>query len=152
MVMWSTVKSWVAIRKLRIDEHREWVIRAWSYQMAVITDRVVLVALLACVLIAGNFYQTMTCDEVAYVLADQQAYARDYPQCQPGSSGTEITHVSVKATTNTLGFTAALRLTFGASLWIAIWIHGFATEYYLFETKDESKRLRELFLKRQKIH
>ncbi|KAG9125740.1 hypothetical protein FRC07_006399 [Ceratobasidium sp. 392] len=56
MVLCSVVKSWVAIRRLQLDEHRAWAIRAWSYQGLILTDRVVIVALITYVSITGGYY------------------------------------------------------------------------------------------------
>jgi uncharacterized membrane protein len=56
MTLWSTVKSWTAIRRLQIDEHRIWLIRAWSYQMSVITLRVVMVTSMIYVSVVGGYY------------------------------------------------------------------------------------------------
>ncbi|KAG9103834.1 hypothetical protein FRC06_007646 [Ceratobasidium sp. 370] len=169
MTLWSIIKSWTAIRRLQIDEHRMWVIRAWSYQTAVITERLVMVPLVAYLSMARGYYhklldgflftrspfkQTLTCDEVAHILNNQDMYARDYPQCQPEWTGPRVKSVSIEAypgDTTGLGMAATVRFNFGASMWIAIWIHIIATEYYLFRTKDESNRLRELSTKRQNV-
>ncbi|KAG8743525.1 hypothetical protein FRC10_011916 [Ceratobasidium sp. 414] len=154
MTLWSVIKSWTAIRRLQIDEHRTWIIRAWSYQMAVVTERLVMVLLMIYLSVARGYYHTLTCDEVAHILNNQEMYARDYPQCQPGWTGPQAKSVSVEANPGEgtdLGLTAALRFTFGPSMWIAIWVHIIATEYYLFKTKNESGRLRELSTKRQNV-
>ncbi|KAG9094654.1 hypothetical protein FS749_012076 [Ceratobasidium sp. UAMH 11750] len=154
MTFWSLIKSWTTIRQLQIDEHRMWVIRAWSYQTSVITERLVMVLLIIYVSVVRGYHHTLTCDEVGYILNNQEMYARDYPQCQPGWTGPRVNSVSIEANPGDatgLGMAAAHRFNFGPSMWIAIWIHIIATEYYLFKTKDESDRLRELSTKRQNI-
>ncbi|KAG8743518.1 hypothetical protein FRC10_011909 [Ceratobasidium sp. 414] len=153
MVLWSVAKSWAAIRRLQIDEHRIWVIRAWSYQAQVLTERLVVGMLIVYVSKVRGYYYAIPCDEVAYVLNNQELYARDYPQCQAEWPGSRVTHVSIEAKASEktgLGLTAAARSAFGTSMWIAILIHVLGTEYYLYKTKDESQRLRGLSTKRQK--
>jgi hypothetical protein len=56
-ILWSVAKSWVAIRRLQIDEHRTWIIRAWSYLMSVVTLRVTMILAMILISIIGGFYQ-----------------------------------------------------------------------------------------------
>ncbi|KAG9103838.1 hypothetical protein FRC06_007650 [Ceratobasidium sp. 370] len=154
MVLWSVVKAWSAIRRLQIDEHRIWVIRAWSYQAQVLTERLIVGMLVVYISKARGYYYALPCDEVGYVLNNQELYARDYPQCQAGWTGSRVTHVSVEANAGDktgLGLAAAARSAFGTSMWIAILIHVLGTEYYLYKTKDESERLQQVSTKRQKV-
>ncbi|KAG9088086.1 hypothetical protein FS749_002425 [Ceratobasidium sp. UAMH 11750] len=153
MVLWSVVKAWLAIRRLQIDEHRMWIIRAWSYQAQVLTERLVMRILMIYIWKAGGYYYTIPCDVIAYILNNQELYAHDYPQCQAEWIGPRVTHVSIEANAvekTGLGITAAARATFGASMWIAILIHVLGTEYYLYRTKDESEHLRVVSEQRQK--
>ncbi|KAG8730695.1 hypothetical protein FRC12_020121 [Ceratobasidium sp. 428] len=154
LVLWSVVKSWVAIRRLQLDEHRTWIIRAWSYQAMILTDRVVITALIIYVSMVGGYYSTFSCDEVAYILNNQDLYMRDFPQCQANWPGSPVTHVSIEANPEDgtgLGLNASPRVAFGASLWISLLIHVIGAEYYLYRTKDESERLREVSIKRQNL-
>ncbi|KAG8687406.1 hypothetical protein FRC09_013508 [Ceratobasidium sp. 395] len=154
MTLWSVVKSWTAIRRLQIDEHRSWVIRAWSYQASVLTARLIMVLFIVYLTATGGHYYTLTCDEVGYVLKSQDLYARNYPQCQPGWSEPQVKGVPIEANvadSTGLGFTSVARLAFGPSMCIAILVHVIGTEFYLFKTKTESDRLREVSTKRQKI-
>jgi hypothetical protein len=57
MVLWSVVQSWIAIRRLQIDEHRTWVIRAWSYLMSIVTLCVVMVLAMIAISVIGGFCQ-----------------------------------------------------------------------------------------------
>lgn len=57
MILWSTAASWRAIRRLQIDEHRIWLIRAWSYQMCIMTLRLCSFAGIVGISFAGGFYQ-----------------------------------------------------------------------------------------------
>lgn len=57
MILWSTVASWRAIRRLQIDEHRIWLIRAWSYQTCIMTLRLCLFVGIMGISLAGGFYQ-----------------------------------------------------------------------------------------------
>ena len=57
MLIWSTVASWRAIRRLQIDEHRIWLIRAWSYQMCIMTLRLCLFVGIIGISRVGGFHQ-----------------------------------------------------------------------------------------------
>ncbi|KAG9104539.1 hypothetical protein FRC07_009784, partial [Ceratobasidium sp. 392] len=130
MTLWSMMKSWTAIRRLDIDEHRKWIIRSWSYQMSVITLRAIAVLLMVYISVSRTkFYQVslplhtllalssddragqaMPCDEIEYVLNDEKLYARDFPQCQANWTGSPATHAAVQAGVNShLAATAGIR-------------------------------------------
>lgn len=66
MVLWSTVVSWKAIRRLQIDEHRAWLIRSWGYQMSIVTTRVIIIAALIYVGLTGGFYQVSLCPFITW--------------------------------------------------------------------------------------
>ncbi|KAG8702439.1 hypothetical protein FRC09_004730 [Ceratobasidium sp. 395] len=125
MTLWSTVKSWTAIRRLQVDKHREWIIRSWSYQMSVITLRAISILLMIFISASGaSFYHVIPCEDVAYVLSDQEVYTRDFPQCQTSWTGSPVNHVSVRAgIDNELAATAGIRAVFGASTWGGLWLN-----------------------------
>lgn len=153
MVLWATVASWRAIRQLRIDEHRAWLIRAWGYQMSNATMRLVMVAAMIAMSVKGGFYQSISCQEVEYILDDAALYAHNYPQCQAEWMGHNTTHVTIEANLeNELGIASGTRQTFGMSLWVGLWIHAIIVEYYLHRTKEESARLREVSTRRQNAY
>ncbi|KAG9093526.1 hypothetical protein FRC06_011478, partial [Ceratobasidium sp. 370] len=74
MILWSTMKAWVAIRRLQIDEHRAWVIRAWSYYMSVVTLRITMIVAMIVISLTGGFYQAIPCKEAEYILNDKFRY------------------------------------------------------------------------------
>ncbi|KAG8744039.1 hypothetical protein FRC10_010928 [Ceratobasidium sp. 414] len=59
MILWSTMKAWAAIQRLQIDEHRAWVIRAWSYYMSVVTLRFTMIVAMVVISLTGGFYQVI---------------------------------------------------------------------------------------------
>ncbi|KAF8592833.1 hypothetical protein BDV93DRAFT_462291, partial [Ceratobasidium sp. AG-I] len=81
MVLWSTVISWKAIRRLQIDEHRIWIIRAWGYQMSIASARAVILVVSIFIILVGGFYQPMSCREIEYILNSTESYELEYPQC-----------------------------------------------------------------------
>ncbi|KAG9076367.1 hypothetical protein FS749_011878 [Ceratobasidium sp. UAMH 11750] len=120
--------------------------------MSVITLRAISFILIIYASLAGGFYHAIPCDDVEYVLNDKEMYARDYPQCQPGWTGSQVTHVSIEAgISNELAATAAIRAVFGASTWGGLWLNAIICEYYLYRTKDESDRLKTVSAKRQML-
>ena len=152
MTLYSMIASWRAIRQLRIDEHREWIIRAWGYQMSIVTMRLITFVTIVIIGRTGGHYTTMPCAEVANSLNDPVLFAQQYPQCLPDWPGKPVTHLSIEAGFGSrLALAAAMRVTFGMSMWVGICIHAIGVEYYLSRTKDGSARLREVSLKRQKL-
>lgn len=149
-ILSSMFAGWAAIRRLQIGEHRKWMIRAWGYQMSVVTLRLIMALAMAFVGLTGGYYTTMSCAEVAHSLNDPDLFAREYPQCLPNWSGKPVTHVSIEAGLDSdLALAAGTQVTFGMSIWVGLWIHAIGVEYYLFKTKDESERLHEVSTKRQ---
>ncbi|EUC54554.1 membrane transporter, putative [Rhizoctonia solani AG-3 Rhs1AP] len=124
MVLYSIIAGWKAIRDRKIEEHRIWMVRAWSYQMSIVTMRVIIPISMILIDARGGYYVTMTCDEVANSLNNTNQFVHEYPQCQPSWTGKPVEHVSIRAGLGEgLPEAAGVRATFGMAAWLAVWIH-----------------------------
>ncbi|KAH8817874.1 hypothetical protein DL96DRAFT_1820597 [Flagelloscypha sp. PMI_526] len=146
----------VNIRRLQIDQHRKWMIRAMVWMSFIITARVFMVIIAEIITRDGGYGNVWECGEVEWVYtrgsghnADGKAdFASVYPSCigQPPE-----TLVAVKAAFrhSAVESGAALREGFPAGMILAWFIHVLGTECYLKLTKNESKRLRQVSYERQ---
>ena len=139
------------IRRLQIDQHRAWMLRAAFYLATIVTLRLIMIlsALISSKL--SGYYTTMLCGELFSIYDTRQNVTSLYPQCdQPGS--TDATRVIVQSSfangqAEQIG--ASLRMSFGMALWMALFLHLVGVEIYLNLTPRESNRLRQVSYERQ---
>ncbi|KAI1365842.1 hypothetical protein F5Y08DRAFT_352454 [Xylaria arbuscula] len=155
MFLGSLILAIINIKRLQIEQHRAWMIRAWTYGGVIITIRIMLfIAVL--VLSSGTFgsyYGTQPCDKIDFALGGQDATLSLYPECTTFYSG-EIPdqEALVRATfhgQNVIEVAAAFDIVFGPCGWLALTLHIFLAELYLRLTAAESERLRNVSYQRQ---
>lgn len=152
LVVITTIAISVAIyniKKLQIDQHRAWMLRAMFYMGSIITARLIMIIAAQAITAIGSYYTTMTCGEIAYIQRDDLAY---FEQAYPGCVGADsrqhvVVHALFKDNTEEIG--ASLRISFGMSLWLAFFLHAVGVEIYLRLTPRESARLRQVSYERQ---
>lgn len=153
LVIISTISIALAyynIKRLQIDQHRAWMLRAMFYLGTIITLRIVMI-LSAIISSQMSYYATtMTCGELLSILGTSQAVDELYPQCgQPGSTVDTRAIVQAKFGSQPEQVSAALRLSFGMALWMSLFLHGVGVEIYLNLTPRESNRLRQVSYEKQ---
>lgn len=146
------VLAWINVKRLQIDQHRAWMLRAMVLMGAIITTRIIMVISALMVSMIGSYASTMTCGELRYMYSDNlEAVSRDYAACDP--SGHNLASKIIAVPSNTRGdlpqLASAFRLGFGMSLWMALTIHAIGTEIYLNLTPRESNRLRQISYEKQ---
>ena len=141
------------IKKLQIDQHRAWMLRAWFYvsnalpthagdmlinQMcSIITLRLIMIIMAKIITRIGGYYTTESCAKIAYIYrsAPSQNFTLSlYPDCESYFSGTDSDkHVLVAADMNGMPeqIGAALNSCFGAAAWLAIAMHAVGVELYV---------------------
>ncbi|CAE6382255.1 unnamed protein product [Rhizoctonia solani] len=140
MVLYSVVAGWKAIRERKIEEHSIWMVRAWAYQMSIVTMRVIMPITMILIDARGGYYVPMTCEEVANSLNNTDQFVHEYPQCQPDWTGKPVESVSIRAGSEEgLALAAGARATFGMAAWVAVWIHFICTERYIAMSRRVSK-------------
>ena len=101
----------------------------------------------------GGFYVARPCAQINYLYGEEYTLSL-YPDCRAYYTGTNPDqHVVVEANyysaTDAFQLAASLGYNFGASGWLALWLHAIAIEAYLHLTPAESQRLRQVSYERQ---
>ncbi|KAI1486456.1 hypothetical protein F5X96DRAFT_688757 [Biscogniauxia mediterranea] len=127
------------IKRLQIEQHRAWMLRAWFYLWTVSS--------------VGGYYLAQPCDRINFALGGGQATLAAYPGCAPFFSGEAPDHhVVVLANYNRedpMQIAAAFNTVFGISEWIIIALHTICIGVYLRLTPAEHERLRNVSYQRQ---
>ncbi|KAI1178460.1 hypothetical protein F4777DRAFT_575994 [Nemania sp. FL0916] len=148
----SLIMGFINIKRLQLEEHRAWMIRAWALAASIITTRLILFIIAIIITYMSNYYLAQPCDKINFTLKGKDATLALYPECAPFFSGENPDqHAVVKAKYggNIMEIGTALNLSFGPAAWLALFIHAFAAELYLRLTPAESDRLRNISYKRQ---
>jgi uncharacterized membrane protein len=151
------INAYYNIKRLQIDQHRAWMLRAWFWMASIITLR--LIQAPSAVIISvypSGWYQVMPCAELLYIANSTQipleTVYSTYPVCSPGNSNLTVdSQVIVKANFDgdpeQIG--AALAIGFPMAMWLALVVHAVGIEAYLRLTPKEAERLRIVCYKRQ---
>ncbi|KAG9033136.1 hypothetical protein FRB95_000554 [Tulasnella sp. JGI-2019a] len=144
MTGYAVFKSWTYIRQRprRIADHRKWALRAMFYMGSIITARVIMITAAVITKFVGTHYTVFRCDEVEFTLNEgnmSNVFSTKYPSCQ-GVAATSVVPVraDIGGTIEEIG--SALRLSFGAALWLALTLHAIGVEYYINRTEPNVKR------------
>ena len=155
LVIITTVSLTLAIiniKRLQIEEHRAWMLRAWFYFASIITIRLIQFPAAAIGSLSGPRYATMNCVELDFLLKNTTQLYHSFPACNPiNSQFAPDGFISVKTSlTDSLpGAAASIRVNFGMAGWLALAIHAIGIEIYLRLTPKETERLRKLSYQRQ---
>ncbi|KAL8764697.1 MAG: hypothetical protein Q9209_007920 [Squamulea sp. 1 TL-2023] len=146
----SIALAYYNIKRLQIDQHRAWMLRAVFYLGTIITLRIIMI-LAALIASTMSYYDTiMTCGELLSILGTSQQVNARYPQCgQPGSTVDTRAIVQAKFGDQPEQVGSALRLSFGMAVWMALFLHAAGVEIYLNLTPRESNRLRQVSYEKQ---
>ncbi|OQO01104.1 hypothetical protein B0A48_13347 [Cryoendolithus antarcticus] len=143
--------AWVNIKRLQIDQHRAWMLRAWAYFATIVTLRIIMI--LAVTIISGlsGWYVARPCAEIDYTFG-QKNTVRFWPECSNFYNGTNLEQVVVVQANKkgkAIEVGAAFGMSFGSAGWLAFWLHAIGVELYLRLTPAESDRLRRVSYERQ---
>ncbi|KAI0197138.1 hypothetical protein EV127DRAFT_355719 [Xylaria flabelliformis] len=141
------------VKRLQIDQHRAWMIRAWAYGGSIITLRIGLIVGAIVISQIGGFYAAEPCDKVSYTVGGQANTMALYPECAAFFSGQNLNQQAI-VVANFYGFNgmevgAALNIAFGPAAWLALALHVFGSELYLRLTPAEHERLKNFSYQRQ---
>ncbi|KAK8072136.1 hypothetical protein PG996_005484 [Apiospora saccharicola] len=150
----SLLLAVINIKRLQIEEHRKWMLRAWFYAGAIITMRIILIIAVNITAPLGDYYYAMPCGKVAFTVGSDDLTLALYPACASYFNGTkpnQWTMVTANfAGTDVAQIAAALDITAGMALWLAFIIHAVGIEIYIHLTPAEHHRLRGVSYQRQK--
>lgn len=153
LVILTTVSISLAyynIKRLQIDQHRAWMLRAAFYLGSIITLRLILILSALSIAKIGSYYATMPCDELNFILDSASDLQKYYPQCSNLTTtldGLVVVHADFKDRPEQIG--ASLGMSFGMAMWLALFMHLIGVEIYLALTPRESHRLRQVSYERQ---
>lgn len=153
----SLLLAYINIKRLQIDQHRAWMLRAWSYAFVIITQRLIQLAAMEVVSRRGDFYVTMACHSVDAILSLVQPGLAPafYPQCAGRPDATVAVLANKYAAPTAEGIPplheigATAQVTFAPTGMLALMIHYFAVEMYLHLTGAEANRLKRVSRERQ---
>lgn len=154
MFVGSLALAYYNVKRLQLEQHRAWMLRAWFYAGSIITDRIALIAMAFIASDRGQ-YTPISCDELAsrYILGSREKTIAKFPQCEAYFGGISSQGmVAVEASfglDNVPGIRAGLNSPFGAAVWLALFLHVVGIEVYLRLTPAESERLRNVSYQRQ---
>lgn len=141
------------IKLLQIDQHRAWMLRTWFYAGSIITVRPIMVLSALLISKMGTYNQHMPCAKIAFT--DGQEVADSYPGCSSTNNtlhtgqGVAVVHANMITPTSGIEVGAALELSFGMAMWLALALHALDIEVYLRLTPAEGERLRQVSYERQ---
>ena len=146
----SMMLAWYNIKRLQIDQHRKWILRAMFYLGTIITLRIIMIIAARIISRVGTFNAVMSCDEIAFLYNnDNQTLWSLYPEC----ANSTVDHLVVLQADYNDGLPehigASVDLSFGMAMWLAIFLHLAGVEIYLALTPRESERLRQVSYERQ---
>ncbi|KLU85797.1 hypothetical protein MAPG_04817 [Magnaporthiopsis poae ATCC 64411] len=124
------------VRRLQMEQHRAWMLRAWFYAGSIVTARLVMFLAAYVVSAIGGYYMAEPCAKVASLVAGgrDEMLAR-YPECAAFYSGVNLDQHALVTASMTLGRTesvgAAIDLNFGAAMWLALALHAAGIEIYV---------------------
>ncbi|OBT44885.1 hypothetical protein VE00_04775 [Pseudogymnoascus sp. WSF 3629] len=146
----SIALAYYNIKRLQIDQHRAWMLRAMFALGTIITLRIIMTLASGIISSIGSYSAAMNCGEIAFIYANSPAALQSrYPTCVGGNN----TDVVVKADINSAfgeEQKASMVLTFGMAWWVAIAMHAVGVEVYLRLTAAEGERLRGVSCEMQK--
>ncbi|KAK3053254.1 hypothetical protein LTR09_005880 [Extremus antarcticus] len=148
------ILAWINIKRLQIDQHRAWMLRAWAYFSTIITLRLIMLCYSEIISIDPEFTVTRPCKQIDFLFQSQDFVLSLYPDCAPFYNGTSPEQmVIVLADINSadpMQISASFGVGFGAAGCLALWIHAIAVEVYLRLTPAEGERLKEVSYQRQR--
>ncbi|WEW59958.1 hypothetical protein PRK78_005440 [Emydomyces testavorans] len=157
----SVGMAWYNIRRLQIEQHRAWMLRAMFYMACIITTRLFLVIFAVVISHAQPpRYGVWSCEQIRFTYEQRQsspnlneALSRAYPICASASLGnmsSTFTPVTASLSADDVAQNGiALDLSFGSAAWIAFFLHLVGVEIYLRLTPREAERLRMVSYERQ---
>ncbi|KZL72048.1 hypothetical protein CI238_00838 [Colletotrichum incanum] len=153
----SLFTAFVYIKRLQIDQHRAWMLRAWFYAGAIVTIRPIMMIAALIVSRQGGYYVTIPCAVIEFMMGQANAANATsslFEDCIPYASGENPNQQAVVEAnffdkSTPAGPTASLHVSFGMAGWLAGAIHAIGVEVYLRLTPGESERLRKLSCQKQ---
>ncbi|KAK6537295.1 hypothetical protein TWF694_011487 [Orbilia ellipsospora] len=151
MITTSIALAYYNIKKIQIEQHRKWMLRAMFYLGIIITMRVILFFSARAVNKSGEYWTAVDCQELQFAYQNITVFQQRYPSCL-GSDGKSVSgFVAVHGIADGLveQVSVGWKLSFGMAAWLSIILHVAGVEIYLALTPRETERLRQVSYQRQ---
>ena len=146
----SLCLAYYNIKRIQIDQHRAWMLRAMFYMGTIITLRFIMILSALISTQVSTYYTTMPCGEIASLYNSSARLSQLYPRCSNLSSTVDdMVIVQANFSDQPEQIAASLGLSFGMAMWLALILHLVGVEIYLALTPRESDRLRQVSYERQ---
>lgn len=153
----SLIMAYINIKRLQIDQHRAWMLRAWFYAFIPITQRLIQLAMVDIITEKHQLYVPMACHTVEHILSLIQPGLSTmfYPQCEgnPDMKVAVLGNAHPQPTPEGIPrlheIGASIHLTFSSTIVLSFLIHAFGVEVYLRLTQAEANRLKRVSYERQ---
>ncbi|KAI0132356.1 hypothetical protein BJ170DRAFT_245030 [Xylariales sp. AK1849] len=153
MFLVSLVIAIINIKRLQIEQHRAWMLRAWFYAGAIVTMRIIMILAVTIMSSSGEYHSAQPCDKINFILKSAEATRSLYPGCSSFLSGENpAQQVLVRASfpsKDPVQIAAGFNLVFGMAAWLSLALHAIGIELYLHLTPAEAERLRNVSYQRQ---
>lgn len=151
MFVVSLAISYYNVKRLQLEQHRAWMLRAWFYVCLHIAPGFVLTVLtnmapqsgsiITCRLIMGisamltsmqnmgPYYKALPCEELATFYSSTKSLVDVYPECESLAAWAAVkADLAQGSEENTA---ASLNLAFGMALWLGLALHAIGIEVYV---------------------
>lgn len=146
-VVGATALAYVNIKRLQIEQHRAWMMRAWVWAASIITVRIIQIIATQIIGRVPDSYRMMACQQIDSVTGPGSS-AEMYPSCSADPFGWTAVRMDLNSEV-VAEIMGALQGTFGASGYLALFLHALGIELYLHLTPAEAERLRLVSYERQ---
>ncbi|KAM0717362.1 hypothetical protein Q7P37_007214 [Cladosporium fusiforme] len=142
-VIGSITLAYINIKRLQIEQHRAWMMRAWVYSASIITLRLVQIIAANIMGRIPDSYRMIPCEQLASVGA-----AEAYVSCAADPQGWAAVKMDFDGN-GVAEIMAVLQGTFAGAGIVAYLLHALGIELYLHLTPAEAERLRKVSHERQ---
>ncbi|KAF3908167.1 hypothetical protein AA313_de0200901 [Arthrobotrys entomopaga] len=151
MITTSIALAYYNIKKIQIEQHRKWMLRAMFYLGIIITMRAILFFSATVVNGSGEYWTAVDCLELQFGYSNMTTFKERYPSCLATNGSVVPGFVAVHALADGLVEQVAVgwKLSFGMATWLSIILHVIGVEIYLALTPRETERLRQVSYQRQ---
>lgn len=147
------VMAYINIKRLQIDQHRAWMLRAWFWAGAIITSRPI--SFLGAIIISKSGYVVpMPCKIIEFLMGSPQATRSVFPACAAYVAGENrelwvVVPAQFTKAPSPAHAAAGIQMAYGMGGWLALAMHAVGVEIYLHLTSGETHRLRTVSYQRQ---
>jgi hypothetical protein len=147
-VVGATALAYINIKRLQIEQHRAWMLRAWVWASSIITLRIIQIIAVRIIGRIPDSYRMIACQQIDSVTGPGSS-AEVYASCAADALGWAAARMDFYGGAGVAGVIGALQRTFAGAGLLAFLLHALGIELYLHLTPTEAERLRLVSRERQ---